>query len=162
MGDVERARSGDIRRWVGDGGSIASSDGSVGAGSSLGASVICTGDPKPVDGETDDTLEYRLLKLLSSTVDAVGGGDGVFSSAFSSGCSVFSGSTVDSRLIPGSWRLVPMSRDPDRSSGLRKAGEPKPRSGVWRNHDGSFDDSERAMEARDGWLSVEAVEAFRR
>lgn len=67
-------------------------------GSSFGASVIATGEPKPVAGDTDETLEYRLLMLLSPTVDAVCGRDGDFSSVLST----FSGSTFDSWLMPGS------------------------------------------------------------
>lgn len=57
MGDVERARSGDILRWVGDGGIGSSTGASVGEGSSFWASDKGTGDPSPVAGETDDTLE---------------------------------------------------------------------------------------------------------
>lgn len=57
MGDVERARSGDILRWVGDGGIGSSTGASVGEGSSFWASDKGAGDPSPVAGETDDTLE---------------------------------------------------------------------------------------------------------
>lgn len=94
VGDVERVRSGDIRRCVGDGGIGSSAGTSAGEGSSFGASDrACTGDPNPVSGEADDTLEYRLLKLLSPIVDAVRGGD----DSLSSTTSVFSGSAI----IPG-------------------------------------------------------------
>jgi hypothetical protein len=126
VGDVERARSGDIRRWVGDSG-IGSFTGSLCEGSNFGASDKVTGDPSPVAGDTDETLEYRLLKLLSPTVEAVLGGEGDLASR----SSTLSGSAVESRLNPGSRRAVIGSVGlSGRSSGFRNAGEPSPRSGV--------------------------------
>lgn len=100
-----------------------------------------------------------MLKLLSPTLEAVLGGDGVFSPAY---CSC-SGSAVDSRLIPGSLRLGPSSASfSDRSSFFRNAGEPNPRSAVWRNQAGSFDDNELAIWARDNRFSSDVVDAFLR
>ena len=85
-----------FRRCVGEVGIDSSERGSVSVGSSFGASVKVGGEPIPPGGDADDTLEYRLL-LLSPFVEAVRGGD----TGISSATSAFSGSTVDSRLIPG-------------------------------------------------------------
>lgn len=98
VGEVDRVRSGDIRRWVGDAGTGSSVDVSVWDGSSFGASDNVTGEPSPVAGDTDETLENRLWKLLSPIVEAVLGGEGEASPA----PSTRSGSTVESRLSPGS------------------------------------------------------------
>jgi hypothetical protein len=97
--------------------------------------------------------------LLSPTVDAVCGRDGDFSSTLST----FAGSTVDSWFMPGSCRLGPKSAWlSDRSSDLRYAGDPSPRSAVCRNHDGSFDERDKAIEARDIRFSSDAMDAFLR
>lgn len=146
VGDVERARSGDIRRCVGDGGIGSSAGASACGGSNFGAPDNATGETVAAAGDTEETLERWWLELLSPTVEAVLGGEGDFSLTSSSR----SGSTVDSRLIPGSLRLGPRSAwFSSRSSGFRNAGEPNPRSAVWRNQAGSLDDNELATWARD-------------
>lgn len=131
VGDVERALSGYIRRCVGDAG-IGSFTDSLCDGSNFGVSDKVTGDPSPVAGDTDETVEYWLLKLLSPTVEAVLGGEGDLATA----SSLLSGSAVESRLNPGSRRPALNSVGlSDRSSFFRNVGELNPRSGVWRNHE---------------------------
>ena len=138
VGDVERDLSGDIRRWVGDGGNCSSNNDFVRGGSNFGASASVTGDSDPVASDTVDTLEYRLLTLPSPTVEAVFGGDGGLSSAISSP----SGSRVDSRLMPGSLLLVAKPCRSSNSSSPFRAEELSPRSGDWRNQDKSFDEKD--------------------
>lgn len=61
-------RSGESRRWVGDGGNC-SSVVSVFGGSNLCAFDSGSGEPSPVAVDTEDMLEYRLLMVLSPKVE---------------------------------------------------------------------------------------------
>lgn len=60
VGEVDRARSGDIRRCVGDAGTDSSVGASVLGGSSFGVSESVAGEARPFAGDTEDTLENRL------------------------------------------------------------------------------------------------------
>ena len=74
-------RSGESRRWVGDGGSCSSDSGSGFRGSNRCALDCGSGDPSPVAVDTDDTLEYRLLTPLSPKVELARDGERDRSSA---------------------------------------------------------------------------------
>lgn len=109
-----------------------------------------TGEPKPVV-DTEETLEKRLLTLLVPYVELVRDGERDRSVPDSA----FSGSAVDSRLKPGNFmRPLPLSDGESEaltSCALRRyASEPTPRSGVCRNHEGSFCSRAWEISARDG------------
>lgn len=65
----EEGRSGESRRWVGEGGVCSSEPGSALRGSNRCALDCGSGEPSPVAVDTDDMLEYRLPKLLSPNVE---------------------------------------------------------------------------------------------
>lgn len=62
-------RSGESRRWVGDGGNCSSVLDSAFGGSNLWTLDDGSGEPSPVAVDTDDMLEYRLLTVLSPKVE---------------------------------------------------------------------------------------------
>lgn len=75
-------RSGESRRWVGDGGNCSSVLDSVFGGSNLCTLDNGSGEPSPVAVDTDDMLEYRLLTVLSPKVELALEGERDRSSTF--------------------------------------------------------------------------------
>ena len=75
-------RSGESRRWVGEGGNCSSALDSVFGGSNLWILDNGSGEPRPVAVDTDDMLEYRLLTVLSPKVELALEGERDRSSTF--------------------------------------------------------------------------------
>lgn len=170
VGDAGRSRSGDMRPCVGDMASARAalalsppstdepgSDGGANfweSRSGIGERVFAADSASPPD--IDVFVEKRLFSMALPRTEPPRD-PGELERMLSGGGLLISGSTVDSRDMPGSCLL------PDRepvsealSSWLRLyAAEPAPRSGVCLNHDGSFEPSDAAIELLEGLGSGE-------
>lgn len=129
VGDEDLERSGES--LFGDIGEVCSSAaGSVFRGSSFCALDSGIGEPRPVAVDTDDTLEYRLLRLLSPKFELARDGERDRSSGASSWTVSFSCSALVSTAGSGSL-LVLCSAEVSgmfSSAGLLRVGEPRLRS----------------------------------
>lgn len=127
VGDDDLERSGESR--LGDMGDVCSSElGSVFVGSSFCALDRGIGEPRPVAVDTEDTLEYRLLILLSANIELARDGERDRATSGSS-CWVasFSGSGVFSTSGTGSLLLLASKvvSGTISSAGLLRIGEPR-------------------------------------
>lgn len=162
VGDAGRSRSGEIRPCVGDmaRARAALSAASVEAACSEGGANFCdsstgsgdlvlaTASASPPDIEV--LAEKRLLSMALPRADPPRD-PGELERRLSGGGLLISGSTVDSRDMPGSC-LLPDAEPASEvvSSWLRLyAAEPVPLSGVCLNHEGSFAPNDAAIEVRE-------------
>jgi hypothetical protein len=169
VGEAERSRSGEILPCVGDMASAraALSPPSAGGPCSEGGANFCESSMGSGDRvfATDSTsppemevlVEKRLLSMALPRTEPPRE-PGELERTLSGGGLLISGSTVDSRDMPGNCLLPVAGSAPEvASSWLRLyAAEPAPRSGVCLNHDGSFAPSEAAIEVLDEVGSGEA------
>lgn len=167
VGDDDLERSGDSR--LGDIGDDCSSEVCSGfRGSSFCALERGIGEPRPVAVDTEETLEYRLLTLLSAKTELARDGERDRDSGTScwmvsfSGSALFSTSGAGSLLPPPPPLSSGVVSGTFSSAGLFRVGEPRLRSVRLSGGGGSFADVDNALGLRGAaWSSFEVVDMAR-